>query len=79
MSKFSTVKFETTPELEKERAVYVTFKEGEIVNTYKQVQQGTKRLDCITNKYHKAAYNGVTIVVTPNQYMELCKMHKHFV
>lgn len=77
MSKFSTIKFETTRELDKERAVYVVFKDGEIINTYMQVDQGTKQLDCITNKYHKAAYNGVTLMTTPQQYTELCKMHKH--
>jgi hypothetical protein len=74
MSKFSTIRFETIKEMDNDRIVYVTFKEGEIVNTYQQVN---KKLDCITNKYHKLAYTGVTILVSPAEYKRLCSMHEH--
>lgn len=77
MSKFSTIRFETTMSHDEERAVFVVFEKGEIVNTYKQLQGGTKRTECITNKYHKAAYSGITVITTPDQYKDLCKMHRH--
>lgn len=77
MSKFSTIRFETSRELDKERVVYVTFSNGEIVNTYQQVDQGIRKLDCIINKYHKAAYAGTICYITPMEFKRLCAMHKH--
>lgn len=77
MSKFSTIRFKTSKELDKERAVYVTFSNGEIVNTYQQVDQGTRKLDCIVNKHHKSAYAGTTCYTTPTEFKRLCAMHKH--
>ncbi len=69
MTKFSTVRFNAgNDSCGNPRRVFVVFCKGEIIASYNEEYRGEK---AIYNRYHRAAYCGVTIMVTPKEYKDL--------
>ena len=72
MSQFTTIRLNAGNDSNgNPRRVFVTLKNGDIVATYDEGYAGRA---AISNRHHRAAYNGLTFLTTPAEHRGLLKI-----